>query len=350
MNLENVDATTLLVGGAILAYLRQLPPRFAAFLYSQYTVSVTMDSRLNIRNVDAAIAKFNWVKSRCRRLEFDGKNLSVAKGTNWVWDGWRPMIVSRSVNLESINGPQHTVTLTTFGRSRDRLIKFLESVRDDADEVPEKHIWGSFGWECSPLIPRPRHTVIGPHVEHVFEQCETMLANRDAYLNLGLIPKKTFLLHGPPGTGKTSIVRSLASELGLPLHSISFANLTDQQAVKALNFSRPVLLLVEDIDHCDDNETSLPVILNMLDGVTTPEGIIILTANDKSKLPPVMLRPGRVDVEVEFQYLTQQCVDDMAKLFDVELGPEWVGKPQCDLFVELTNQATKRLSDAVHSV
>lgn len=57
--------------------------------------------------------------------------------------------------------------------------------------------------------------------------------------------------HGPPGTGKTSIVHSLAGELGLNIYIISLGkNGTDDRTLNACITSLPekCIALIEDID------------------------------------------------------------------------------------------------------
>ena len=60
------------------------------------------------------------------------------------------------------------------------------------------------------------------------------------------------------------------------------------------------LFIFEDIDREDltslpDKPSKLSTLLNMFDGITTPECIIIMTCNDITKLDPTLIRPGRVD-------------------------------------------------------
>ena len=129
---------------------------------------------------------------------------------------------------------------------------------------------------------------------------------------------KGILLHGPPGTGKTSLIYSLANKLG---YSICIVSLSDdiydhdlmQQIATAPSKS---ILLFEDIDvalpsekrkreikqrdqefnsYRSYNWITLSGILNCLDGVSTPDAhVVFMTTNHKINLEPALIRPGRL--------------------------------------------------------
>ncbi len=134
---------------------------------------------------------------------------------------------------------------------------------------------------------------------------------RDWYAQLGIPWRRGYLLHGPPGTGKTSVAYALAGELRLKLCTLSLTNpkLNDHTLSDLLQRTPPrSLILIEDIDaffKARDKqdariEVSFSGLLNALDGVAAQEGrIVVLTTNHRERLDPALIRPGRIDVEVE---------------------------------------------------
>lgn len=130
------------------------------------------------------------------------------------------------------------------------------------------------------------------------------------YTKYGRLWKKVCLLFGPPGTGKSSIVRALAGEFRLNLY-----NLIVNKEMTSLDFSTLLggvptksIVLLEDVDGLFDGRESthninISSMLNVLDGVNTPEGILlILTTNRLHKLDPALVRPGRIDFRAEIGY------------------------------------------------
>ena len=74
-----------------------------------------------------------------------------------------------------------------------------------------------------------------------------------------------------------------------------------QKSIKELNLDNK-LVIIEDIHLADFNRIREDQFNNFLNGnLTPPNCIIIMTCNDRSKLPTVFFRPGRVDMEVTYK-------------------------------------------------
>ena len=128
---------------------------------------------------------------------------------------------------------------------------------------------------------------------------------------LGVPYRRGYLLHGPPGSGKSSFIRALAGTYGYEICVLNLAQrgLTDDR----LNFLLASLpersfLLMEDVDaafnkrvqtSADGYQSAVTFsgFLNALDGVASgEERVLFLTTNHLDRLDPALVRPGRVDV------------------------------------------------------
>lgn len=145
--------------------------------------------------------------------------------------------------------------------------------------------------------------------------CSRFLGAEPWYAARGIPYRRGYLLHGPPGTGKTSLVAALAGELQLPIYvvSLSSARLTDDSFAEALaGAARRCVLLLEDADAAFAGRQAVAGaagggltfsgLLNGIDGVAAQEGrLLFLTTNHVDRLDEALLRPGRVDVRVPFE-------------------------------------------------
>ena len=168
-------------------------------------------------------------------------------------------------------------------------------------------------------------------------QAESLLADlqrfygaRERYAELGIPWRRGYLLHGPPGTGKTSLVTALASELHLNVCTLSLASpvVTDEKIHTLLaGVPQRSLLLIEDVDaffrqrdaaHAQVR-LSFSGFLNALDGVATQEGnVLFMTTNHAEQLDPALIRAGRIDERVELG----PCDDDQLRRLFLKFRPD----------------------------
>lgn len=173
------------------------------------------------------------------------------------------------------------------------------------------------------------------------------LRSEEWYRTMGLAYKRGYMFHGPPGTGKSSMVLALANEGQRDIYSLDLSKMNSDadldQAFEQLPDS--CLVVLEDVDAmgavtharqpappgggaapapaacsptavpgalveallavtgADDMRphqgVSLSALLNHLDGVGSNHGrVFVLTTNHPELLDAALVRPGRVDMKV----------------------------------------------------
>lgn len=205
--------------------------------------------------------------------------------------------------------------------------------------------WSNFGV----VQHRPWDSVIlkKGQAEFILEDCERFFARKDWYRSKGIHHHRGYLLYGPPGCGKTSFISALASRLGLAIYVLNFASLDDDAMQTCFSTINPrSILILEDIDvaisatpqpldDIDSKERSrlemeekrkqrtFSGLLNCLDGFYTPtETLMFFTTNNRERLPPALIRPGRVDVEINFEKATLDQAQRLYARFFPEKDPQ----------------------------
>jgi chaperone BCS1 len=190
----------------------------------------------------------------------------------------------------------------------------------------------SSGWkEVSELSKRDLGTIYLAEgiLETTIDDITEFLASRDDYKKFNIPYKRNYLLEGIPGTGKTSLIFSLASKFGYDVACINFGpSMTDTKFATALAKLRHYpksFLVLEDIDSLfikrDTNKEnksniSFSGILNTLDGMARQDSqIIFMTTNYKDRLDPALIRPGRIDYHLRFDHATEFQIRTMFKKF-----------------------------------
>lgn len=72
---------------------------------------------------------------------------------------------------------------------------------------------------------RPLESLILPDgvLDSILQDAREFIEMEEWYLDAGIPHRRGYLLHGPPGTGKSSTIYAVAGELGMEIYSISLA-------------------------------------------------------------------------------------------------------------------------------
>lgn len=192
--------------------------------------------------------------------------------------------------------------------------KQMEINHDDIIELPSKEY---------KLITNQLETFMRPETKEVFNQ-------------YGFIYKRSVLMHGLPGTGKTILVDRISNYVldkgGIVLFNPKPSLLS--KAYDALNATQPevpVVVIFEELDQLvRDYEDDL---LHVLDGEVQRSNVIYLaTTNYIDKVPARIMRPGRFSTIVEIKFPKANVRKAYLKIkLGVKKGPEldeWVKKTE----------------------
>jgi len=207
-----------------------------------------------------------------------------------------------------------------------------------ACRAPNLH--GPPGWHVEGEYWRHASTKTSRHIDSVVLPTETkvkVIGDLDGLLSKesfrfynkhGIPYKRSYLFHGVPGAGKTSLITAIAGKYrrNLCIMQPTDPRITDAEAIKEAP-SRSIIVL-EDIDapidkNRDTKNSKMNIsfcgLLNALDGVSNPDGkIFVLTTNFRENLDSTLIRNGRVDLHVHFSHATAEQIE---KLF-LQFYPE----------------------------
>ncbi|KAF8075116.1 P-loop containing nucleoside triphosphate hydrolase protein, partial [Lyophyllum atratum] len=282
--------------------------------------------------------------------------------THSIWYKRRWISVTRSQEATGYyNRPEEKLTIRIMTRHHHFLNDLLLEAKKEYLTAQEHTISiyvsdSSNDWRHVATRPkRPLHSIIlDPGIKDLLiDDARDFLASKPWYAARGIPFRRGYLLYGAPGSGKTSIIHSLAGELGLDVYIISLSRMgMDDTALNELTSELPekCIALMEDIDAAftqtlnrddqssesgsDEHDSSSPRepqksnhrvslsgLLNALDGVGAQEGrILFATTNKYHSLDPALCRPGRMDIHIEFNLASQFQARELYHCFYLPVG------------------------------
>ncbi|XP_040906521.1 nuclear valosin-containing protein-like isoform X2 [Toxotes jaculatrix] len=171
--------------------------------------------------------------------------------------------------------------------------------------------------------PTLRFEDVGGNEDTLTEVCKLLIHMRhpEVYQQLGMVPPRGFLLHGPPGCGKTLLAQAVAGELQLPMLKVSAPELVSgvsgesEQKLRELFelavSSAPCILFIDEIDAItpkrevaskDMERRIVAQLLTCMDDLNsltvTAQVLVIGATNRPDSLDPALRRAGRFDREI----------------------------------------------------
>ena len=240
-----------------------------------------------------------------------------------------------------------TMTLRMFRGSRELLERLIAEAYDLYNNRFETltKVWtcNYNNWSVATYkVPRPPESLILPSgtLADVRDDLSRFYSRRAWYMERGIPYRRGYLLHGPPGNSKSSLVQVLAASLGRDVAMLSLASRTmsdDNLQTLLQNTPKNAILCLEDVDAAftgrdkkEENSLSFSGLLNALDGIAAVDGrVIFMTTNHKQVLDPALIRPGRADKHLYIGNATPgQATDFFLRFFpaEVQLAQSFAGQ------------------------
>jgi ATP-dependent 26S proteasome regulatory subunit len=184
------------------------------------------------------------------------------------------------------------------------------------------------------------------------DRVKSFIDGEQFYKERGLPYKKSFLLHGPPGCGKTSLIKAISIEYNLPIFIFNISSLKNDDLIcllfdlnKYLKKSERYIILLEDFDRVIKNlqpkkdrygydygdapnsNLTIDCILNFLDGIDESYGrLTLITANDIEPITSndALCRPGRIDHMVKLDCCNKDQVRSITNIYEQTLTDEQI--------------------------
>ena len=355
-------AVTGVLLSTALFLMRTLPNRLFVLLKNRYTIELTVDrgdtaystladnlfklANYKKRKVRLAYVgswwfynhdreTYNRMTNECRSV---GAAFLTGYGKFMIWHHGRPLFINNQAPGVNPNGGYVTngvaLTLWTFGTDYNWFRENLD-LKEHTAKTVNKYNVGDGGVSSKILtddiLTQNSVFEIIPETKDILNEIESFLTERDKWVGLGLPYKLHFILHGAPGTGKSTFVKYVATKFEKILNVYDL----NEQSIGSTYPLDGSFILFEDIHSVgsllkepvgEKHKTSLSGFLNALDGVAGSDNLVIFsTTNYLDKLDPAIMRPGRTSLVREFKALQPVEVEHVLLQAYPELEKRMVG-------------------------
>ncbi|GFQ00559.1 probable mitochondrial chaperone bcs1 [Phtheirospermum japonicum] len=208
--------------------------------------------------------------------------------------------------------------LTIKKKDKRRILQpYLQHIHTVSDDIEQRgrelKIYNNGGgkWKSVPFNHPSdfESLVMNPDVKNkIRNDLETFLKSKHYYHKLGRVWKRSYLLYGPSGTGKSSFIAAAANLLSYDIYNLNLSQVVDESDLNALLLQTTCrsLIVVEDLDRYVSERSAGRItssgLLNFMDGLLNfqDERIMIFTMSGKDGIDSALLRPGRIDMHIHF--------------------------------------------------
>ncbi|XP_047324181.1 AAA-ATPase At3g50940-like [Impatiens glandulifera] len=285
---------------------------------------------------------------------FNGEKIEDSfQGIHVVWELSSVQVEKKNLNYEGIfsseKSEKRSLELKFHKKFNDQILsKYIPHLLEKAKFMKQEkktvmlHDLGNFLRAVKLNHPSTFETMaMDPTTKKdLMDDLDRFLNRREFYRRVGKAWKRGYLLYGPPGSGKSSLIAAMANYLKFDVYDLELTSLRSNSDFKNLiiKTENRSILVIEDID-CStefhtrqefntrqqsfcaiqdvnttqavkglsfmDKQVTLSGLLNFIDGLWSScgdERIIVFTTNHKDKLDPALLKPGRMDKHIHMSY------------------------------------------------
>jgi len=381
---------------ALRRYVRKYTHKFTNFMYPYIQITFYEKSGDNLKRNKTYTIIQTYLSAnsskRARRLKAEvikdsqnplvlsmDDNQEISDEFNGVKVWWSANhITSRtqSISIYPASDEKRFLTLTFHKRHRDLITtSYIQHVLEQGKAITMKNRqlkiytnnpsngwirYRSTKWSHTTFEHPARFGTLAMEPEKKEEILNDLVKfkkGKEYYAKVGKAWKRGYLLFGPPGTGKSTMISAIANFMNYDVYDLELTIVKDNNELKRLliETSSKSIIVIEDIDcsldltgqrkkkkEKDDDENdekkdpikkaekeekneskvTLSGLLNFIDGIWSAcgsERIIIFTTNFVDKLDPALIRRGRMDKHIEMSYCSYQAFKVLARNYlDVE--------------------------------
>lgn len=325
----------------------KLKSTFGKEMYINISTSPNYEALMNF--IEKYYPKFRNHFDNERLLSFvnivklDNRTFMYMASGSYKPAGRRYLILDGRSDDDSRSGGSNTLYIYIFGRKALKYIKKIEDIISEIQKATQNsgiytvnQVNGdSINISYIPTKKRLMSSMIYSNDESniIMEFLDRFNKGKKFYEDRQLLYKTGILLYGTPGTGKSSLIKAIASETNRAILSIDVSNIKNIDLARLSEMinnetEEEFVVVFEDIDCIYVNRdekadnTDLDIVnklLQFLDSNSSPNNVIMIaTTNYIDKLDEAFVREGRFDLKLEIKEIYEQDILRFMDIFNID--------------------------------
>jgi proteasome-associated ATPase len=177
---------------------------------------------------------------------------------------------------------------------------------------------------------------LGVAIERIRDVIELPYKEKELFEKVHLVAPRGILLHGPPGCGKTLLVKAVANENKMTFFNVSIADILSKwvgeserivkELFKQAKERRPSIIFFDEIealftvrgllDTSGVHKNIIAQILSEMDGIIDLKDVYVIGATNRPDLvDPALLRPRRFDEIIEIPRPDRRAAEEILSIY-----------------------------------
>lgn len=340
---------TLIIGGSLVyfkqffiflieniknLFITSLKIEESSFFYYSFQNFILNEYSKNVKNLYYRNFFDDWIGKDTNINLFYSSGFIVIK-----FRGTRFLLLKNKNQIQNSFNPfkDNKQEFQIFCFDKDKLNQLLDYVDTNYGSNYIKYYYNANGEvKCAGRIINKTFENIyldGRIIDDIKKDLDNFESSKNNYDLHGIRYKRTYLFYGEPGTGKSSLSLAISNYTKRDVLSINMSkDMTDSNLITLVS-NRPnkSIILFEDIDCLLDDinrneeskdkevKISLSCILNILDGIYTPNDVIfIITTNNLDKIDDAIKRKGRTDFLAQIKKPNKVLINKLKDKFNIK--------------------------------
>lgn len=276
-----------------------------------------------VENNKLLVTKINGFL-KTHSVNYGGSDTIIENGKDRYYTGH--LLTFKPFCIVSINPTK--ITIWSYRQTTSQFLNYMEQINQTDNTINIYTLLSpSDNWQKVKTLERTQIPLL--YTQQMMSQLDSNINNflnsKQKYRLLGQTHKTTMLFYGSPGTGKTNCVKWLAMKYARDIYIIDPSICQSDFPISNISHCQGGILLFEDIDryfadlYAKQQKPNISKFLNFLDGLCTPDNIIIiLTANYEGDIPESIKRDGRIDLTVHMSMVNDEILERICQTYQVD--------------------------------